>query len=120
MIVESWLSGNLRAPSEEDAFKALDELEEVGEEIQRLTGEGKHWEAYTKLTGSIAFLNVASEKHPTTRPRIIEGLLNWIQKSKAAIDKIIQGIGGSGYSIGVAATFPPKVSFTVSFTVKAS
>ena len=61
MIVENWLSGNLRAPSEGDAFKALEELEEVGEEIQRLTVERKHWEAYTKLTGSIAFLNVASE-----------------------------------------------------------
>jgi transcription termination factor Rho len=119
MILENWLSGNLRTPTEEDAFRALDELDEVAEEIEKLAREGKHWEAYTKLTACVAFLNMASQEYRTTQPSIVQKLLNWIRKLKAAIDKIIQGIGGSSYSIGVSLPLG-GVSLSVSFTAKAS
>jgi hypothetical protein len=120
MILEDWLNGNLKTLTEEDASKALDELESVGDEIQSLTGQGKHWEAYEKLNGSIALANMASEQHPTKQPRIVQKLLAWIRKLKGAIDKMVQGIGGVGYSVSIAASIPPKLSITVSFSVKPS
>jgi len=115
MILDNWLSGNLRILTEQDASKALDELNEVAEGIEKLTREGKYWEAYTRLTACITFLNISFQQQRTQQPRIIQRLLNWIQNIKGTIDKVVQGIGGSGYSIGVSLPFGASIS--VSFTV---
>jgi len=119
MIVDKWLRGRLPTPTEEQAFQALDELKEVAQEIDELTRDEKYWEAYRRLTGCITFLSMASQRHPTALPAIIQQLLKWIQRIKGAIDKVIQGIGGSGYSIAFSAP-PGMVTVSVSFAVEAS
>ena len=118
MILDKWLRGRLPTPTEEHAFQALDELEEAAQEIHELTRDKKYWEAYRRLTGCITFLSTASQQHPTRQPEIIQQLLKWIQKIKGAIDTVIRGIGGSGYSITVSV--PWGLSLAVSFDVKAS
>jgi hypothetical protein len=117
MVLDKWLSGELSTPTEDDTRQALNEVEKVAQNIEMLTKEKEYWEAYRRLTGFITFLSTASQQHPTRQPEIIQQLLKWIQKIKGAIDTVIQGIGGSGYSITVSVQ---GLSLTVSFTIEAS
>lgn len=116
MILDKWLSGEIVSISLDIVEQALDELEGEGEKVRHLAQSGEYWDAWIRLTACITFLNVASQQHPTRQPAIIQRLLNWIQKIKGAINKIVKGIGGSGYSLGVSAPF--GISISVSFTVE--
>lgn len=118
MIPDKRLSGKLSAPPKDDISRALDELEDVAQEIETLAKEKKYWEAYRRLTGCITFLSAASQQHTSRQPEIIQELLKWIQKIKRAIDTVIRGIGGSGY--GISVSVPWGVSLAVSFDVNAS
>jgi len=93
---------------------ALEELDKEGSDIEELANKDT-WNAWIRLTACITFLNMASQLYPTKQSGIIQRLLNWIQKVKGAIDKIVKGIGGNGYSIGISAPF--GVSISVSFPV---
>jgi len=115
MILDKWLEGELETISYDSVSRALNELGEEADKVTDLAQGEKYWDAYIRLTACITFLNMASQQHPTRQPAIIQRLLNWIQKIKGAIDKIVKGIGGSGYSIGVSAPF--GISISVSFTV---
>lgn len=118
MVLDKWLSGELTSVSLEIVEGALNELEGEGGKIADLAESGeseKCWNAWTRLTAYVSFLNVTSQQYPSKQPAIIQRLLKWIQKMKNAIDKIVRGIGGNGYSIGVSAPF--GVSISVSFTV---
>jgi hypothetical protein len=118
MVLDKWLTGELMSVSLEMVETALNELE--GEEGMIVdsgeSGESKKcWNAWTRLTLYVSFLNVASQQYPSKQPAIIQRLLNWIQKIKGALDKIVKGIGGNGYSIGVSVPF--GVSISISFPV---
>lgn len=121
MILDKWLGGDTTSiydvkgsifPDVID--KALDELEGEAGKIMNLVQTGKYWDAYVRLTACVTFLNMASQQYPHKQPAIIQRLLNWIQKIKSAVDKIVKGIGGNGYSIGISAPF--GVSISISFT----
>ncbi len=111
MILDKWLEGELSNITYDIVSQALNELEEEGDKIQYLIRP----DAYTRLIACITFLNMAYQQNPTKQPEIMQRLLNWIQNIKYIIDPIVSGIGGDGYSIGVAAPF--GVSITVSFSV---
>jgi hypothetical protein len=113
MILDNWLSGE--SISEQMVNKALDELQKEADTILDFVQRGKYWDGYVRLMASISFLNVAAQQHQAKLPHIIRRLLNWIQQIKSTIDKIVKGIGGNGYSIGVSAPF--GVSVSVSFPV---
>ena len=115
MVVDRWLSGEVASVTVEMVDQALDELEQGAENISSLADAGKYWAAYMRLTTCISFLNMAAQQQPSKLPRIIQHLLNWIQKIKSAVDKIAKGIGANGYSIGVSAPF--GVSVSISFPV---
>jgi hypothetical protein len=118
MILDNWLDGRLQTLADKDALRALDELEEEAREIEKLTGEGKYWEAYKRLFACISFFNTVAHQYPNIRSGIIRRLLDWIEKTKKAVDEIVKGVGGNGYTIGVSLPF--GVSVAISFLVPVS
>ncbi len=100
---------------EEHLNNALNMLKSKEENIESLLQYGKPWEAYGELMACIALFNATAQQYPAKRPSIIQRLLTWIKNIKSTLDKIINGIGGNGYSIGVS--MPWGVSVSVSFPV---
>ncbi len=118
MVLDKWLRGEVMSLRWDEVEKFLDELNREASEIENLAKSvesEKCWNAWIRLTACISFLNLASQQHPSKQPAIIQRLLNWIQAIKGAIDNIVKGMGGNGYSIGVSAPF--GVSISISFTV---
>ena len=112
MVMDRWLSGRVETISPEMVDEALDELEGTVKEIEGLADGGDYWGGYARLTACISFFNTAGQQQPSKQPGIIGRLLNWIQKIKSVVDKIVKGVGGNGYSIGVSAPFGISVSIS--------
>jgi hypothetical protein len=115
MILDKWLAGEIISISFDMVEQALNELELVGDEIGRLAKEGQNWEAYTRLTDCLSFFNRAAAQLPDRRHGIIERLLDWIQRIRNAMDQIVSGVGGNGYSIGISIPF--GLSLSISFPI---
>ena len=114
MIIDNWLSGETHI-SVQIVDKALDQLQEEQASIEVMVDKEDYWEAYKRLCAYISFFSAAAQQQPTKLPWIIQRLINWIQKMKGQLDKMVRGIGGNGYSIGVSA--PLGVSVSISFPV---
>lgn len=114
MVMDRWLSNQVETISPEMIDKAFDELEGTEKEIEDLADRRDYWDSYARLTACISFFNAAGQQQPSKQPGIIGRLLNWIQKIKSVVDKIVKGVGGSGYSIGVSAPFGVSVSISFS------
>lgn len=110
MVLDKWLSGEVVTVSAQMVDQALDELEGEAEKIRYLVEAEKYWDAYTKLTTYVSFLNMAAQQQPSKLPGIIQRLLDWLKRIKGELDKIVRGIGADGYSIGVSAPFGVSVS----------
>ena len=114
MILDEWLKGDIKVINEDMINRSLADLQEETDELDRLVyQQGKYWEAFIRFTMYVSFMNNAIQQQPSKLPKIIQRLLEWIQKIKAILDKSVQNIGAKGYTIGVSA--PWGVSVSVSF-----
>lgn len=111
MTVDNWLSGETHI-SVQIVDEALDELREEQENIKGMVDKEDYWGAYKRLCACISFFSMATQQQPIRLPWIIQALLNWIQRMKGHLDKMVKGIGGNGYSIGVSAPFGVSVSIS--------
>lgn len=111
MTVDNWLSGETHI-SVQMVDKALRELQAEGESIMGMVDKEDYWGAYKRLCACVSFFSMATQEQPTRLPWIIQALLNWIQKMKGHLDKMVKGIGGNGYTIGVSAPFGVSVSIS--------
>lgn len=115
MVLDRWLNGDDVDFSPKTVTSALDEFEEEAKRIEDLVfRERRYWDACTRLITCISFFDTAVEKEPSNESRIIQRLLAWVREIQRDLNKIVQEVGASGYSIGISAPF--GVSVSPSFT----
>jgi hypothetical protein len=112
MVLDKWLTGEVTTVSVETVDKALGELEEEGKKIRQLVDSEEYWNAFTRLTACISFFNIVAQQQPSKRGGIIGRLLNWIEEIKSTLGRIVRGVRGNGYSIGMSALFGVSVSIS--------